>query len=134
MRALVVDYTPEISSLIRIVLHTMNGFDQIDSTSRGDTAAAFLQANDYDVVVLEAVVPYHDERLLAHLSRDRPSVCRRTIVVTAAPVARAVLMEIERANVHAVLDKPFDVTALADAVRSCLAVRARRSRAPLFAQ
>ena len=120
MRALVVDYTPQIVNLVRVVLHTMNGINHIDSASRGDTAANLLQANDYDVVIMEAVVPYHDERLLAYLSRSRPSVCKRTIVITAAPVAPALRREIGEANPHAVLDKPFDVVALAETVRNCI--------------
>jgi DNA-binding response OmpR family regulator len=126
VRALVVDYTPQIVSLIRAVLHTMNGIDHIDSTGRGDTAANLLEANDYDVVVLEAVVPYHDERLLSYLSRSRPSVCKRTIVITAAPVAAAVRSEIAEADPHAVLDKPFDVAALASTVWSCLSTPLRQ--------
>lgn len=120
LRALVVDYTPQIMSLVCAVLHTMNGIDHIDSTSRGDAADDLLRANEYDVVILEAVVPYHDERLLAHLSRSRPSIGERTIVITAAPVAPAVRRDIEDAKPHAVLDKPFDVATLADAVRTCI--------------
>jgi DNA-binding NtrC family response regulator len=127
-RALVIDYTPEIVRLLRAVLHTMNGIDHVDSTSKGDTAANLLDRDDYDVVILEAVVPYGEERLLRYLSRSRPSVLRRTIIITAPPVAPAVLNEIERANPYAVLDKPFDVFALADKVRSCIGTRFRPGR------
>jgi DNA-binding NtrC family response regulator len=132
-RVLVIDYTPEIVRLVRAVLHTMNGIDHVDSTSKGDTAANLLERNDYDVVILEAVVPYGEERLLRYLSRSRPSVCQRTIIMTAAPVAPAVLKEIEGANAYAVLDKPFDVFALAETVRSCIATPCRQSLMPVCA-
>jgi len=127
-RALVIDYTPEIVQLLRAVLHTMNGIDHVDSTSRGDVAANLLDRNDYDIVILEATVPYGEERLLCHLSRSRPSVCRRTIIITAAPMVPAVLKEITGANPYAVLDKPFDIFALTDTVRRCIATAPRRRR------
>lgn len=132
-RALVIDDTPETVGLVRAVLHRMNGIDHVDSTARSDTAVNLLDRNEYDVVILEAVVPHGEERLLRYLSRSRPSVCRRTIIITAAPVAPADLKEIERANAHAVLDKPFDVVALAEAVRSCIGTSVRRNRPPICA-
>jgi hypothetical protein len=91
LRALVVDYTPQIVGLVRAVLHTMIGVDHIDSTGRGDIAADLLRANVYDLVVIEAVVPYGDERLLAHIARCHPSAGARMIVMTAAPIVPAVL-------------------------------------------
>ena len=120
MRALVIDYTPAIVQLVCAVLRTMNGTAHFDCTSRGDTAADLLDRNEYDVVILEALVPYGEERLLGYLSRSLPSVCRRTIIITAAPISADVLKEIGRAQPHAILDKPFDVAALANAVRSCI--------------
>jgi len=120
-RALVIDDEPAIVLLVRAILHRMNGMDHIDSASKGDTAANLLDRNEYDVVILEAVVPYGQERLLGYLSRSRPSVCRRTIIITSAPVSADVLKEIGRAQPHAVLCKPFAVDALADAVRTCVA-------------
>jgi len=125
--ALVIDYTREITALVRIVLRTMNGIDRVDTASRGDTAARLIEAVDYDVVLLEPVVPYGEERFLAWLTRARPSVCRRTILVTAAPIAPALLAEIARASVYALLDKPFDVDALAAAVGRCIGVTPARA-------
>jgi len=132
-RALVIDYTPAIVQFVCAVLRTMNEIVHCDSTSKGDTAADLLDRNEYDVVILEAVVPYGEERLLAFLSRSRPSVCRRMIIITAAPVSPAVLKEIERARPHAILGKPFDVAALANAVRSCIGAPSSERRKPVCA-
>lgn len=120
VRAMVIDHTPEIVHLVRAVLHSMNGIEDVDWTSRGDTAANLLDRNDYHVVILEAVVPYGEERLISYLSRSSPLICRRTILITTSPVAPAILNDIERANAFAVLDQPFDVFALADTVQRCI--------------
>lgn len=126
VRALVIDYTPEIVQLVRTVLRTMNGIDHVDSTARGDVAANLLDRNDYDVVILEPVVPHGEEHLLAYLMRSRPTVCRRTIIMSASPVAPAMLKEIARAKVWAAFDKPFDVVAFSEAVRSCVDISPAR--------
>ncbi|HEV7240725.1 MAG TPA: hypothetical protein VGQ36_15910 [Thermoanaerobaculia bacterium] len=128
VRALVVDYTPQIVNLIRAVLHTMNGIDHIDSTGRGDVAADLLRGNDYDLVVIEAVVPFGDERLLAHIARQHPSVRQRTIVITAPPMAPEVLRDIAAVKPHTILAKPFDVVAFADVVHEILPPVPRRIR------
>ena len=127
-RALVVDYTPTIAQLVRTVLHTLCGIDHIDSTGRGDVAASLLRSNDYDVVVIEAVVPFGDERLLAYIARQHPSIRQRTIVITAPPIAPTVLRDIAALKPHTILAKPFDVSALADAVGSILAPVPRCAR------
>src|ERR1044071_9790557 len=126
-RALIVDYTPQIVQLVRAIVCTMNGIKHVDSTGRGDVAAELLRSNDYDLVIIEAVVPHGEERLLAHVAREHPSISSKLIVVTAPPIARAVLRDVELAHAHALLEKPFEVSALAAAVRETLPrSRARR--------
>lgn len=119
-RTLVVDYTPQIVQFVRAVLHTLCGMDSTDSTGRGDVAADLLRVNDYDVVVIEAVVPFRDERFLAHVARRHPGVGHRTIVITAPPIAPVVLRDIEAVKPRAILEKPFDVTMFVEAVRAIL--------------
>jgi DNA-binding NarL/FixJ family response regulator len=118
-RALVVDYAPQVLQLITTVLRRMTGVARIDATLRGDTAAGLLERNDYDVVILDALIPHGEESLLGHLARSRPSICGRTIVITAAPVDAHVRREIEAAAPYACLDKPFDIAELAGAVQRC---------------
>jgi len=108
----------------------MSGIDHIDSTGRGDVAADLLRANDYDVVVIEAVVPYGDERLLAHIARCHPSVSGRLVVITAGPIAPVVMQDIEGVQPRALLEKPFDVVTLAGAVREILAPAPRHLQPP----
>ena len=71
-RALVIDYTPAIVQFVCDVLRTMNGIGHCDSTSKGDTAADLLDRNEYDVVILEALVPYGEERLLGYRTHPLP--------------------------------------------------------------
>jgi hypothetical protein len=53
----------------------MNGVKHVDSTGRGDVAAELPRSNDYDLVIIEAVVAHGEERLLAHAARkERPEV------------------------------------------------------------
>src|SRR6185295_11719089 len=65
--ALVIDYTPAIANLLKTILRTVGGFDRVDTALRGDTAARLLDRTDYDLVILEPVVPFGDERLLTWL-------------------------------------------------------------------
>lgn len=130
-RALIVDYTPQIVQLVRAVLHTMCGIDHINATGRGDVAADLLRTNDYDVVVIEAVVPFGDERLLAHIARQHPSAGPRTIVITALPIGPVVLRDLAAVKPHTILEKPFDVAALAEAVHDILSPVVRRVLAPV---
>jgi DNA-binding NarL/FixJ family response regulator len=115
-RALIVDYTPQIVQLVRAIVCTMNGIKHVDSTGRGDVAAELLRSNDYDLVIIEAVVPHGEERLLAHVAREHPSISSKLIVVTAPPIARAVLRDVA-VRPRAMIEKPFDVLAFAAAVR-----------------
>jgi|ERR1044071_5850095 DNA-binding NarL/FixJ family response regulator len=119
-RALIVDYTPQIVQLVRAIVCTMNGIKHVDSTGRGDVAAELLRSNDYDLVIIEAVVPHGEERLLAHVAREHPSISSKLIVVTAPPIARAVLRDVEAVRPRAMIEKPFDVLAFATAVRAIL--------------
>ncbi|HEU4889705.1 MAG TPA: response regulator [Thermoanaerobaculia bacterium] len=117
--ALVIDYTPAISTLLKTILQTVSGFDRVDTAVRGDTAVSLLNRTDYDLVILEPVVPYGDERLLTWLIRNRPSVLSRTILMTTPPLAADFRAEIARSNVALVFEKPFDLAAIGAAFRSC---------------
>lgn len=123
--ALVIDYTPAIATLLKTILRTIGRFDHVNTAVRGDTAARLLDRADYDLVILEPVVPFGDERLLTWLMRCRPSVLPRTILVTTPPLAADLRAEIARSNVALVFEKPFDVTAIGAAFRSC----SRKARA-----
>ena len=117
--ALVIDYTPAIATLLKTILITIGGFDRVDTAVRGDTAARMLDRTDYDLVILEPVVPFGDERLLTWLVRSRPSVLSRTILMTTPPLTAELRAEIARSNVALVFEKPFDVTAIGAAFRRC---------------
>ena len=117
--ALVIDYTPAIATLLQTILRTVGGFDRVDTAVRGDTAARLLDREDYDLVILEPVVPYGDERLLTWLMRSRPSVLLRTILMTTPPLDAELRAEIARSNVDVVFEKPFDVPAVGAAFRNC---------------
>lgn len=127
--ALVIDYTPAIATLLKAILLTIGGFERVDTALRGDTAARLLDRADYDLVILEPVVPYGDERLLTHLVRSRPSVLPRTILLTAPPLAAELRAEVARSNVAMLFEKPFDLNAISAAFRSCSGQARARSPA-----
>ena len=117
--ALAIDYTPAIATLLKTILLTIGGFDRVDTAVRGDTAARLLDRTDYDLVILEPVVPYGEERLLTWLMRSRPSVLPRTILMTTPPLAAELRAEIAGSHVALVFEKPFDVPAIGAAFRGC---------------
>jgi DNA-binding response OmpR family regulator len=115
--ALVIDYTLPIVTLLKTILVTIGGFDRVDTAVRGDTAARLLEREEYDLVILEPVVPYGDERLLTWMIRSRPSLLRRTILVTTPPLAAGLRAEVAASGAAFIFEKPFDVTAIGPACR-----------------
>jgi DNA-binding response OmpR family regulator len=114
--ALVIDYTLPIVTLLKTILVTIGGFDRVDTAVRGDTAARLLDREEYDLVILEPVVPYGDERLLTWMIRSRPSLLPRTILVTTPPLAAEFRAEVA-ASGAAFIEKPFDLTAMGNTCR-----------------
>lgn len=118
-RVLVADDNEATCTLIRALLQ--NEF-VIDVVSDGNEAVELLRNRHYDAILLDLLMPIADGyAVLDFLSRERPDLLRRVIVVTASLSAR----EMQRARAYdtcAIVAKPFEVDELLNVVRRCAGV------------
>ncbi len=102
--------------MVRTVLHR-EGFE-VEDVASGNDAIALLSEKPYDAVVLDVMMDDgsgHD--VLEALASMRPAV-KCVVVVSAASPAN--LEKVDESNVLAKLRKPFDITALVEAIRGCI--------------
>lgn len=93
-----------------------------DVAADGLEAVLKLGVSDYDVIVLDLMMPNLDGfTFLNTFAENDPARLRKVIVTSAA--SPAVIRERMTGAPFAVLPKPFDITDLADRVRSCIAAQ-----------
>jgi len=91
--------------------------------SDGRNALALLDKSDYDAVVVDLHMPgVNGFDVLRHLASGNPPLLKRTIVITAGD-ERSYRNSPHVRHAHALLRKPFDVTALQDEIRACSKTR-----------
>ena len=93
---------------------------QVDCAADGAEAIAFLEANDYAVILLDLMMPRVDgfavvEHIRTHPMRQKPVI----LVITA--YADQKFKEIDPSLVAGVLRKPFEVAEIGSLVRDCVA-------------
>jgi len=114
-RALVVDDDTAIRILLARVL-TRSAFE-VDSARDGAEAIEKLQAHEYDIVILDLMMPRIDGAgVVKYLTEHDPSMLPRVIVLTAfgASGLKRVSPPVGR-----VLEKPFDVERLLREITEC---------------
>jgi DNA-binding response OmpR family regulator len=115
-RALIVDDDEPIRNLLSTIV-SQQGF-AVDTARDGAEAIRSIDADGYDVVLLDLMMPRIDGyAVLRHIGRHHPAMLRRTIVATAVPDR-----EVRRALTDApfrVHQKPFDLSRLLEDVREC---------------
>jgi DNA-binding response OmpR family regulator len=115
-RVLVVEDDAAIRAMLGALL-THNGF-AYELCGDGDDAVRRLRRDTYDAIVLDLMLPgQFGFDIIRFLSNERPSMCPRVIVLTAA--SQATLRDFDESQVHAVVRKPFDVDTLMGRVRAC---------------
>ncbi len=116
-RVLVADDESSIRLLVSRVLKRA-GFDPVEATD-GQDAIEHLDAGDYDVLVLDLMMPRVDGfGVVEHLIETKPRMMEKTVVMTAFPKAAA------KERLHhlcCILSKPFEVAELISLVRECAA-------------
>ena len=125
-RILVVDDDRPIRNLVTTVL-TRRGLT-IDAAPDGISALRLIAKNDYDVAVVDLMMPgMNGIQLLEHVKevRRRP----QTIIVLTAS-GPGDIRRLDPGSVHAIMRKPFDINELADVVESAAQSAAARERAP----
>lgn len=118
---LVVEDDPAIRRLVAMVLQR-KGY-RVEAAADGLEAVIKLGVTDYDVIVLDLMMPNLDGfSFISTLSENDPDRLRKVIVTSAA--SPAVIRERMRGAPFTVLPKPFDIHELLETVQSCIAAQA----------
>ena len=115
-RILVVDDDPSILRLVATILRREKY--HVDTANGGREALSKLESAQYDVIVLDLMMPDISGVDVLRSLEARHTRMRCVIVLSAASsldVAHSV-----NSNVFSALRKPFDNEALVDAVRRCI--------------
>ena len=114
---LVVEDDPAIRRLVSMVL-LRQGY-RVDVAADGLEAVLKLGVSEYDVIVLDLMMPNLDGfTFLNTLAEHDPERLRKVIVTSAA--SPAVIRERMESSPFRVLPKPFDITELISEVRTCI--------------
>lgn len=101
---------------------------RIEAAADGLEAVIKLGVTDYDVIVLDLMMPNLDGfSFLNTLAENDPDRLRKVIVTSAA--SPAVIRERMRGAPYTLLPKPFDIHELLETVRSCIAAQTVSSAA-----
>ena len=115
-----VEDDPAIRRLVTMVLR--RGGYQVDSASDGLEAVLKLGLSEYEVIVLDLMMPHLDGfTFLNTFAREEPERLRKVIVTSAA--SPAVIRERMDGEPFRVLPKPFDIDDLLATVRACIAAQ-----------
>lgn len=115
-RALIVDDNDSIRRLVVRVLQRSHV--ETEEASDGAEALRKIDSDDFDVVVLDLMMPGHSGfDVIRELREKRPEVLKKVIVMTAAADKTTEGIEDE---VCAVVTKPFSITDLTQTVERCI--------------
>jgi DNA-binding response OmpR family regulator len=118
---LVVEDDPAIRRLVTMVLQRQ-GY-QVEIAADGLEAVLKLGLSDYDVIVLDLMMPNLDGfTFLNTFARNDPDRLRKVIVTSAA--SPAVIRERMELSPFQLLPKPFDISELIAQVRACIDAQA----------
>ena len=113
-RILVVDDDASIRTLVKIVLERA-GYD-VTTARDGREAIALLAASDYDVVLLDVIMPHVSGLVVVdELRRNHTAVLAHTYLLTGADSASLVDLP-----VRGIIAKPFDFTSLLAEAKDCI--------------
>lgn len=113
---LVVEDDPAIRRLVAMVLRR-EGF-LVETANDGVEAVLKIGVIDYDVIVLDLMMPHLDGFALVRTLADHDPDRLRRIIITSAASPGVIAERMEGLNLE-LLAKPFDIQELADRVRSC---------------
>lgn len=117
---LVVEDDSAIRRLVSMVL-VREGY-RVDVAADGLEAVLKLGVAEFDVIVLDLMMPNLDGfTFLNTLAENDPARLQKIIVTSAA--SPAVIRERMISAPFALLPKPFDITALIERVRDCIAAQ-----------
>ncbi len=113
-KILIVDDEPSIRSMVKAVLERA-GYE-VATARNGFEAIALIAANDYDVVLLDVMMPKLDGReVVEALRRDNSPVLAHTYLLTASPSEH-----LRDLPVRGIIVKPFDIHDLVAETKDCI--------------
>ena len=114
---LIVEDDASIRRLVKMVLER-EGY-RVDIAADGIEAVLMLGVTDYDVIILDLMMPNLDGfTFMTTLAENDPKRLRRIIVTSAA--SPTVIKDRMKGEPFALLSKPFDIQQLAEHVRKCI--------------
>ena len=117
---LVVEDDPAIRRLVSMVLQ--RHAYQVDTASDGLEAVLKLGICEYDVIILDLMMPHLDGfTFLNNFAQNEPERLRKVIVTSAA--SPAIIRERMHGAPFDMMPKPFDISELIERVRSCIAAQ-----------
>ncbi|HEX2836093.1 MAG TPA: response regulator [Thermoanaerobaculia bacterium] len=117
---LVVEDDPAIRRLVTMVLQR-NGYE-VEIAADGLEAVLKLGLHEYDVIVLDLMMPHLDGfTFMTTLADNAPERLQKVIVTSAA--SPAVIRERMKGVPFSLLPKPFDIRALVECVGACVAAQ-----------
>ena len=113
-RVLVVDDEPAIRALLKKIIQR-RGYS-VDDARDGAEAIELLRDNDYDLLLIDLMMPnVTGFELVEHLAKRQRLPLPAVIVITAAAESTP-LRQLDPKIVHSVVRKPFDIDVVADLV------------------
>lgn len=129
-RVLVVDDEPAIRALVTKIVERAGL--PVDNARDGAEAIEKIEAAEYDVIVLDLMMPNIDGYGLISYFRNRGG--RRPAIIVVSAGDSAALRRLDPAMVHSIVRKPFDIDVLGDlitaAAASMAAERERQAQQP----
>lgn len=107
-----VDDEPAIRALVTKIVERAGL--PVDNARDGAEAIEKLDANSYEVLVVDLMMPNVDGFAVVDHLRDRPGPRPAIIVITAGDTAA--IRRLDGSMVHSVLRKPFDIDVLGDLI------------------
>lgn len=116
MRVLIVDDEPDILTLIKFALEVE---DDIDATyeSSGVLASERIRFEEFDLYVLDWMMPPPDGRQLLSQIRSIPRLLSKPVLICTARTGKGAIDEITEAGASRVIEKPFSPLTLAETLR-----------------
>jgi DNA-binding response OmpR family regulator len=117
---LVVEDDPAIRRLVSMVL-ARQGY-RVETAADGLEAVLKLGVSDYDVIVLDLMMPNLDGfTFLSTFAEKDPARLEKIIVTSAA--SPAVIRDRMQGTSFNLLPKPFDISELVERVRTCISAQ-----------
>jgi CheY-like chemotaxis protein len=112
---LIVDDDPPLLGLLQTLVRRSGDFEVVTCRD-GAEAIEVLSAQQFDVVLLDLMMPKHNGfEVIDYLNQHRPTQLRVVLVLTAATSEFS--ERLDPSIVHAVVAKPFDADALMALIR-----------------